>query len=422
MKKNQKGFTLVELIVVIAIAAILSGIAVPTYIAYVDEANKAADIQLASDIGYSIKVASASVGNDIQPGDYIVVGTNGTTEVTGASSVGADEDDYTQVAKAVYKSFGTLASDSTNVKLSYDKWAEESAAADVYDNYDGSSFQNNEEALLSDVQGVTDAFKNFLGEEGGLDLAGDTFVDYMNALGATTDTEIANAAALYVADRSSVLMAPSVKSNFISAWKSPSTGKDLKDVLLNLSNVRDANNNALGIMGATAAGYAMGEAMVQYLDTVDTTGAGAQEQLGESSWSSWYAKQEVYTSESTETGYQNVWNNLNNIFNTLTTAAYAYNSSAVMTYYTDGKAETDAGAYLATMTAISEASSLITDNLSKDNLYDDGTLYDYLTGYLQAGAVLKTLGEDAEGKIVVIAVGTPGEPLSTVCYPIDYEQ
>lgn len=49
-KLNNKGFSLVELIIVIAIMAILTGVLAPQLIKYLEKANVSSDIQLASTI------------------------------------------------------------------------------------------------------------------------------------------------------------------------------------------------------------------------------------------------------------------------------------------------------------------------------------------------------------------------------------
>lgn len=41
MKRNKRGFTLVEIIVVLVILAILAAIAIPTTLGYVDDAKEA---------------------------------------------------------------------------------------------------------------------------------------------------------------------------------------------------------------------------------------------------------------------------------------------------------------------------------------------------------------------------------------------
>ena len=44
-KNNRKGFTIVELVIVIAVIAILAGVLIPTFSSVVEKANKSADIQ-----------------------------------------------------------------------------------------------------------------------------------------------------------------------------------------------------------------------------------------------------------------------------------------------------------------------------------------------------------------------------------------
>ncbi len=49
-KLNDKGFSLVELIIVIAIMAVLIGVLAPVYIQYLDRANRSADVSAVADM------------------------------------------------------------------------------------------------------------------------------------------------------------------------------------------------------------------------------------------------------------------------------------------------------------------------------------------------------------------------------------
>ena len=74
MFKKNGGFTLVELIVVIAILAILAGVAIPVYSGYIKKANEAADVQAIAAVNTSLAAACAE--NSIAVTD---IANNGVT-------------------------------------------------------------------------------------------------------------------------------------------------------------------------------------------------------------------------------------------------------------------------------------------------------------------------------------------------------
>lgn len=114
MKKfgSKSGFTLVELIVVIAILGILAGIAVPAYSGYIKKANEAADytqldaIKTAVVFAYTDKHVKDDTFADIQS----ITVTEGSVAVEPAETSGTlDISSYYKIADFKFKSDNTQA-------------------------------------------------------------------------------------------------------------------------------------------------------------------------------------------------------------------------------------------------------------------------------------------------------------------------
>ena len=126
-KKDNKGFTLVELVIAVAILAILVGILAPQYTKYVEKSRKAAD---ASNMNELIKVVQTFAGdtdNELPAGKYTI-----TIGATNATNTGiAPETGKTVPSKLTDEL--EAASPSWNDKLTTKskKWGASGAISDI---------------------------------------------------------------------------------------------------------------------------------------------------------------------------------------------------------------------------------------------------------------------------------------------------
>ncbi|MGN0431669.1 MAG: type II secretion system protein [Lachnospiraceae bacterium] len=85
MKKNNKGFSLVELIIVIAIMAVLIGILAPQYLKFVERSKKSTDCQNVDAIVSALEVYS--VDTSVASGD-VLASSGKITLTTTSTAVG----------------------------------------------------------------------------------------------------------------------------------------------------------------------------------------------------------------------------------------------------------------------------------------------------------------------------------------------
>lgn len=72
ISKNNTGFSLVEIIIAIAILAVLIGIVAPQYLKYVEKSKRVTDVHNARDIRDAIERAAAIYGNDLVKTGHVI--------------------------------------------------------------------------------------------------------------------------------------------------------------------------------------------------------------------------------------------------------------------------------------------------------------------------------------------------------------
>jgi len=163
-RHHAEGFTLVELIVVIAILAILGGVAVPAYSGYIEKTNKTADQTLVAEIEHALTLAYYEGNLSEGSAGYLMLSPNEGESFDDQGNTVADYSLGGPVAEAMEKYFGSNWMDF--MQLKYGSWdvknmmlSYEDAQAVV-----GSDFMKySPNELMSQVQTLTDAVRKIDG-------------------------------------------------------------------------------------------------------------------------------------------------------------------------------------------------------------------------------------------------------------------
>lgn len=121
-KKDNKGFTLVELVIVVAILAIFVGILAPQYTKYVEKSRKAADASNLENLVTAFKTAASDGNDQIPAGTYTITINKTAAKGSTATTLTAPAETTKTTVESVIESYA--GSDWKNTKLKSSKWTD----------------------------------------------------------------------------------------------------------------------------------------------------------------------------------------------------------------------------------------------------------------------------------------------------------
>lgn len=364
---KNKGFSLVELIVVIAIMAILVGVAVPVYSSYIEKANKSKDEQMVGEIVHALEIAATgdSWYKTVTPGS--AVGAVVLTP-TGASVTG----NKTLIEKALIDTFGT--DYATKLALSYDGWNIQ---------YQSSSFYKNETDLLEKVDTLTGILKDVISENP--TIVGEGFRKYLQGIGIDPDDpanqeKVADAAVLYVASQTSQMSDDSQQKFITYINNLPTSGRtDAKGIAEDLVVIFDGSAvTAAAALYATAEGYCryeMSQGNNKPLEILDESTAKINQNGEITGTNQIQAVVEVFKA------FQSVQAEVLNRDGTVKEGYHFYD-------YFDSQAEANSKAYLDVLSTINGAQNEVVGSLGTDDCFTSQTVTDLFGAYSEGGVII----------------------------------
>ena len=358
-RHQAEGFTLVELIVVIAILAILGGVAVPAYSGYVEKANKQADISLISDVRQALELAGYS--------GLFAEGDSGTVVLSTTGATGHGE----KTATAMEKVFGESWAGN---KLKYDGWNNNGVSFN--ESTYGQGGEERIDSLLGTVSGLSGALGKFLDsdDEAVLNSVGDGFHSYLGGLGisaATDPTAAGNAAVLYAAQNTQG------KGDAIQKAISDAQNKTYEGVTFGSEDWAKAMTNEmmnnltgeLGMAGGMAAMYAYAEAFCQNSNNTELV----NQFHTDSSFENVTVNNAGEAAARIESAFVNVLMNQNAQAHFVTYTAVGENGKS--------QAMKDIDGYVSAMEMVNDGSEYIVGNLGNEDCYTDGVAKSLLNQY-----------------------------------------